>query len=621
MSLIETHRINNTIVTPPKEHLGTELSWREGEFSQEEVRLDSSELTFIEDALELLRDIYNGGLTGQTFGSLVGVEYTVRISDGNETLNIVRYINLTEAKWSRREVKAPVYELENEDWLFENAEIPFDYLYDKNKNLFESRSLDVPYVINAVPQYDRVFIAKVTLIFLTIELQSQISDVLAETANSATVLYTIPAVIRLAFKILYIIILIVTIVNLIFDMISYLIQRVKYKRAMRVNDLLEIGAGEIGLQYESVFLQGSPYDKLTIIPQTFVVPEDAENAGIRGFFNTGDDQTMFYRGTLANLIRDIMNTFNLELIEKKGFLKLELRGDMPTSATFKIPDVEQYVKMDNSDNVNSTILVSFNTDVNDKNTIENYTGTAYQVTAELPGISSVDQRKRLFKGLIDVNIPFARAIRKTKLNSIERTLKTILRGIEIILSPLIAAANAIISVINAVGKVYRKIRRIVRLAGIKIPKDLIPEVSKIDQPDLSGRIDNRIGMMLLENDILNVNKLTFLDVKSNPKENKISTQNISAKKIYEDCWARESFVATNPNNKQRFIWEFESIPVNLLDFKNIVDEKAVILPSGNIARLISINFDKYNRKADMRVEERAIWNNKLNEVNIEPNGR
>ena len=621
MSLIETHRINNTIVTPPKEYLDTELSWQEGEFSQEEVRLDSSELTFIEDALELLRDIYNGGLTGQTFGSLVGVEYTVRISDGNETLNIVRYINLTEAKWSRREVKVPVYELENEDWLFENAEIPFDYLYGKNKNLFESRALDVPYVINAVPQYDKVFIAKVTLIFLTIELQSQISDVLAETANSATVLYTIPAVIRLAFKVLYIIILIATIINLIFDMVSYLIQKVKYKRAMRVNDLLEIGASHIGLGYESNFLQSFPYQKLVIIPQTFDVPEDGQDDGIKGFFNTGDDQTMFYRGTFARLIRDIMNTFNLELIEKQGFLKLELRGDMPTNATFKIPDVEEYVKMDNSDNVNSTILVSFNTDVNDKNTIENYTGTAYQVTTELPGISSVDQRKRLFKGLIDVNIPFARAIRKTKLNSIERTLKTILRGIEILLSPLIAAVNAIISVINAVGKVYDKIRRIVRLAGIKIPKDLVPEVSKVESPDLTGRIDNRIGMMLLENDILNVNKLTFLDVESNPTENKIPTQNISAKKIYEDCWARESFVATNPNNKQRFIWEFKNIPVNLLDFKNIVNEKAVLLPNNNVARLISINFDKYNRKADMRVEERGIWNNKLNEVNIEPNGR
>lgn len=621
MSLQETHRINNIEVTPPEEYLDTDLSWQEADFAQEEVQLGSSEFTFVEDAWELLKDIYNGGMTGATFGSLVGVPYSVELSDGNHTMTIQRYIDLTTATWGRRNVRASVFQLESGEWLFENAEIPFDYIYRRNELFFENNAVDVPYVINAVPQYTQVFVAKVTIIFLTIEIQRQISEISAEAAEAASVLYTISAVIRLAFRILYLILLFATIVNLIFDMISYLIQRVKYKRAMSVNNLLEVGAQELGLSYESNFLQGAPWNKSYIIPQTWVTPEDQNNAGIRGFFSTGDNQTMFYRGTLAQLIRDMQATFNLELIEAPGRLKLELRGDMPTQATFQIPDTENFERTDNSDELNASILVAFNTDFNDENTIDSYEGTATQVTVELPGINAIEVRRRLFRGVLNVSIPFARAIRKDKLTSVESVLKVILSTLDTLLRPLVAVANGVISVINTVSKIYKRIRRILRLARIKIPSGLVPSVNKISSPDFSGRIENRVGMMLLENDMLNVNKLTFLDVAADPRETKIPNDNITAEKIYDTCWTRESFASTNPRNRQREIWRFENIPCNLSDFDTIIQDLAVRLPSGDVARLLSIDWDKNNRKAEIRCEAAKLWTNQITETKITPDGQ
>ena len=73
-------------------------------------------------------------------------------------------------------------------------------------------------------------------------------------------------------------------------------------------------------------------------------------------------------------------------------------------------------------------LLSYQTDISDDYTIDNFKGTNYQIHTKLKSKNEANQD--LIKGLQETNIPFALGSRKDKLNGLENVLKDLFKVVD-----------------------------------------------------------------------------------------------------------------------------------------------------------------------------------------------
>ena len=78
----------------------------------------------------------------------------------------------------------------------------------------------------------------------------------------------------------------------------------------------------------------------------------------------------------------------------------------------------------NSDELISNRLLSYQTDLTDEWTIDNYKGTSYQIHTQLK--NKTNETSDLIKGFEEVNIPFSLGNRKDDLNGIRKCFKRLI---------------------------------------------------------------------------------------------------------------------------------------------------------------------------------------------------
>lgn len=617
----QIHRINGQAVNPPLnyEELELEINY-DNDNPNRAVNVSRFRWGFEEWAT--IKGIYDSGVSGGN-GIFEGIPHTIELKEGSSSITLLDgYIDLTTATFDENEVEADTIARAQIDWLNDVAEgFTFDYLKERGLIVPVRDYEFMPYVLDSVPNYKEAFIVRMTLSFVIIEMQSVISDLTKDGTKLATVIDAAGGVVGLIGTVIYLIALFVTIIDLILDLIQLIIQPIKYKPMMSIQKHIEIACQHLGLTYASPLLQSEPYNRLYVIPESFSNPEQQSDDRIFGFLSADpDEQNGYFSGTFADLLRAIKDMFNARIkIEGK---ELQILPSLKTlnSATFTLPnyDVDRFET--NASEVVGTYVISYSYDTTEKQTIDNWQGNNFQVVLQPKTKTSDDLR--LIKGLTRVQIPFARAIRKDKLTNPEKIADVALNVLGTIISVMVSIANVAIEGINAVIRTLNKVKKALAVVGVKIKVDL-ETIDPLNDPELADAIDNRVGAMLLDTDIISVPKITIAKIGSTNRKNKISSENetyLTARELYERHHYTNSF-APNSQNAQRIIWNFDNVEMNLNDVQTVEQEGVVRLPGGNIAEVIEFNYNPSTRLANFVLHERKIYTNNLTETKIEPIGR
>lgn len=569
---------------------------------------------FSNDSYTILKKVLNDGINGGV-GVVEGVPFLVEIDNekGTKKNLIDGYIDLWGAEFSNGMIKANVVPSGGIDWLNDKVD-SFTFEYLESIGLITSDNyVNVPYCINKKSNTIDTVILIVTIYFISDKIISEIESI-SETGASASNPLEATAIVRLVLKIAYVAVLILTLVELIYQLYISIVQPVKYHLGMYVSDMIEIGCKHLGLTFSSSILKQYPFNKMLIIPEKYSISETNSLTGIFG--NTTkdiDDNNGYYKGTFGDLLRALKLQFNAKILIQDNVLYFEKYDFTLSSPKFQLPDLldSRYEYSLNKEDYKSNYVVTFAYDLDDKNTIQEWTGTNYQVYT-IP-IFENDKLKSLSKGLTEARIPFALGKVKTELNNVEQILSVFFDAINTSIDVLVATVNAVIIVTNTVIAILNSI--IDAMALIYIDLDFkIPEIPELEFEGFTNLLEDRIGMLKIETDYLTIPKIILYD----NGLMSVNSEYLSAKYLYENYHYLSSFVT---GNNQYLLKSFSNINFNFNDFSNVLNNNRIFGGNGDEAILLSLKFNPLNEKASGTYKIRQTYLTNLKEVKIEPDGK
>lgn len=603
--------------------LELEINFDKERYLKEQISVNDWEL--VRENSEFIQQWIDDGLTGGV-GVFEGIPFRAEIErNGQIEIPFDGYLDLTDdANFSCNRSVIKAKERQQIDWLNDRADsFTFEYLFRETGEITKDDFVFMPYVINSIPDYQQSAIALLSSYIIQKELRESIQKFKELIAELSWPLVTIPAILKAVLLVAYITILIISLVKLIKDMIYFLIQPVKYHAGMYAKTLLEKGAAHLGLTFDSSIFNAAPFDKLFILPEKLFNPIEITQKNILGFIKPNkNSQEGFYKGTFGQLLREMKAMFNAKIVINGTTLTLERRDKNLSTAQFNLPDVYQPFYRINADEFVSNYYLKFQYDVLDKNTIQYYTGTSFQVILSPNVVNNKDLI--LMKHLDEIPIGFALAKRKESLTIPEQIMKALLDAFSPLINGIISVVNAAISVANGIIKAVNTIIKALKVVGVKL-KVTIQPIPKLKFVGTGSVIDNRIGMMLLETDAYGVAKCLLLTEGSQVKFNKLNANNqttLSARNLYDNFHFINSFLPSTekPNANQYVIKEYVNVPFCFDDFVKVKNNNVIFVKGGE-AEIQSLKWNVYNEYADIVVRINQLYTKNLIATQIEPDGR
>lgn len=588
---------------------------------------------------ENAKNIYRIITSGNVF---VGQPFQIDVVENGETVRIFDgYLNLSDnAKISCFDITCKAQPLYMIEWLFDIAEaFTFQYIYDVEKLIKPNDIKYIPYCCNSIPRGMEAFTSLASMFVIYIEIKSVEARIAADTAPATVNPFQAANVISVAIDITWLLLLIVAFIDMLLAFIFYIIQPIKYHSGMYVKDLFRIGAEKCGLKFYSPIFEKFPYNKLFYIPPKYQLPPagsvpalfkllgaNANISGVVGYLNKNElNQNGFYKGTFNNFIQDFLTLFNAKIVIQDGTL-IVARWDYNTSndALYQLPPLRNDFHFNNSNEIKSTEIYQFQVDFEDKNTIDKYKGTLYQVYTKSKNEPAA-QELNLIKGYNEINFNFALAKRKEDLTIPEQLLKGIVNVINVTLSVMQVAINGAIILINNVIKLMNNIIKALNwIIHINI-KGLTP-IKKVKLTIGNNVVDNRIGMLLLENDYIGTGKLLILNEDiNNYKNNKINELNeelLTAKNIYNEFYYIDNFAVNSDGTHNQWVIpeELKNVRVGFKDFQKLQKSKDILDFDGTPATLISCKWNLWEQIADIKYRVNKQYSDELYNTFIEPDG-
>lgn len=588
-----------------------------------DARLSTNKWRFTDENAAPIYKHYEDGLTGDV-GIFEGVPFDIVVSDGANSVKFEQYLNLVDDDTliSCEDIEVGSKEKGKIDWLNTIADsFTFEYLHEQTGFLPSSKFIAVPYVINSVPNYKDALIASIATIFVAEQIKKATAELAGLVAAGANPFSAPSEVLRAAFLIIYLITLLISLVKLIKDILDLLIQPVKYHSGMYVKDLIEAGCNHLGLKFQSTLLTPQ-WDNLFILPQKYENPPDKKDKRIRGFLKKDVSQKGYYIGTFGDLLRALKGAFKAKIIMQNNTLIFERKDFNQSGPTYQIPDIYSPEFRTNAAELKSNYVIEFQVDINDKNSVNEYKGTIHQAIHSPVKITNKDMQ--LMQNLEQVTIPFALARRKKELTIVEQIVSVFLKGISTIMNALIKVVNAMIAIVNAIAKALNAIKKVLNLIGVKVKIKLEP-IKKIAPVNFGNLINDRIGMMLLENDNVMFAKLMLLDRGNTDRNNKVNVNNqtlVAAKYLWDNYHFIESFVPTNqfPNANQWVRKSISNVPFCFDDYLKVKNGNKIIAADGSIAKIESLKWNIWNQLADIDYRVNKLYTNNLKLTTSEGQG-
>ncbi len=529
------------------------------------------------------------------------------------------YVDLWKAQYDNGKVIAPAVQTGSIDWLNDYADsFSFEYLYETG--FFDkSKFIPVPYIVVKKQDAFEIAMTLVTIFLIVDKIRDQITAIAQLATGSANPL-EMSSIPRLILQIVYLILLFASLIPLILNVISILCPPVKYHNVMYVRDLFAIGCKYLNMEFRSSIMDNPEWNDLVIMPEKYNLVENKTGifAGIAGNFKNSNEKQGFFKGTFGDFLRAMKTMFYGKIVISDSVLYFEPFDFKLGNGGITVPDrFDNKDKFEfNYDDFFATMIVSFMTDLADRNTIQEYKGTSVQVS-QVPK-TSIFQQRNLLRNLNEARIPFALAKTKTELTKIEQLLLDFSTGIQITLNIVVTSLNIAIIAINILISIIQKILKALATIGIKIKIKLEP-IKKIPTPSIKNLISNRVGVLKMESDFVEVPKI----FKIGPG-GKMSTSNqsvVNARKLFMDFHSLKSFVSVNGKPSNQFMLKSNpEFPFSSDNYETVINNNAIFTPSGGNGELISLEFNPTKQTASTNYKVRHEYITNLKLVINEPTG-
>lgn len=617
--------LNNTKINPPRnwQEISIELNFDKNALGAEK-RVTITDWEFVRENNDIIHKWITDGLTTGV-GVFEGIPFRIEVERKGKPIEIPfdGYLDLSDGLVSSRTFsKVKSVENYSVDWLNDVADgFSLEYLYKETSFLHQSDVISMPYILNSVPNYIEAAVSVLSVYVLVKEIKDAIQKI-AEFVADMPVFYVFSSYIKLILYILYLIILIVALIKLIKQMFLLIIQPVKYHNCMSLKRQLEAGANYLGLTLRAPDLDIHPYDKLTHLPAKFYNPINTKEKQILGFTEPKIEQKAYYDGTYGQLLRDYKQFINGKIIIKGTELWIVRRDYNISAPQFTLKPIYNRDFRLNTNEFKSNMLISFQTDFSEKNTIQEYQGTSQQTILTPARINNPNMV--LMKGLEEIRLPWALAKRKETLTVPEEIFDAFLKGFGSVLGALVNAANAVIDVLNTVISKINDVIDKLGTIGIKLNFNL-PDIPSLNMPNFSDNISNRIGMLKIEKDSFNVPKLFLITIGNAPKKNKIHENNatlVTAGNLFNNYYVIDTFLLSNsaPNGNQYYLKEVQNHPFLFNDYVNIKENNIIFTPEGDEALIDSLKWFIFKQTADINFRINKAYTNNLIATYYEPDG-
>tara|TARA_R110001592_G_scaffold48788_1_gene153065 strand:- start:6114 stop:7886 length:1773 start_codon:yes stop_codon:yes gene_type:complete len=437
----------------------------------------------------------------------------------------------------------------------------------------------VPYIIEK--EFDPIAFLLIILSIYT--LATQIISLIKELAQSIASGITAP--ILFALDVIYALLLIVYLTQLIIDLVRMIVEPIRYTRGIRLKTLLEIGSSHLGFGYNSSVSEINQ-NKIMLIPSKNSVDEQGnakkQSLGLAMFQNgLGIPNARDFGYTFGEILQLVNKTFNCKIGLKNGVIEQHSQNASwwIQQSTYQIPDLLWESQKFNTDELTSNFLLTFTPDSQDKNVMENYKGTSYEVITTPINVSN--PKNVALKGLDEIDIPYALGIRKTKTTFIEDVLDI-----------FIATSEELTDLVNS-----------------------IQSGNATQIPAITGRI----GCVKFGTDFLNIPKMLYMnDVNQLPSN---YHDLWSAKVLWNKYHSEKSFVGNNfTNTNQWRIYEGVRVPFGFSDFLKLIDNSYFYDIDGNTSQVVKIQWSVSKDFAIMDFRVNKIYTKNLQETFIEVGG-
>ena len=381
--------------------LSLSANWETGE-GQTESEISLTSVEFAMNDAKLLNEKVQSGLNGGP-GIFEGIPYKINLNsstifDGMVDLtNDANFIDCDK-------VVANIMKKEGVDWLTDVADgISFGSMANE-KLIVNSDYVTIPYVINFRPEAFVVGQLLISSFLLTKELIQGVKDISIAYAELVSAIGSglafgliISAGIKLVAQIVYTTAMVIALISLITDLIEQFFPPVRRYRGMTFKRMFEIGCGSLGLGFQSTIFNDPSWKTSTFLPTK------SKRGGLFGSANgVGHPNINSSIYNFGDFIRQMIQTFNADYKIENGVFVFERRDYWKSKSSYILPDVEtnqssrvSELSYNTSEFVKNYFL-SFQTDIQDQNTLENFKGNNYQIISN--PIDTINKQNVLGKG-------------------------------------------------------------------------------------------------------------------------------------------------------------------------------------------------------------------------------
>ena len=404
--------------------------------------ITATEITFINESAKLINDYIDNGLNTNGVGIFEGIPYEISlIGDTGQYEAFKGYIDLLGIKRNCDEVSVKLVS-ENDLNKFSERSQALTFGYLESLGLFPKSVLTpVPYCVNYIPDGMQLIVISISLYLITKELVETVPKIPEHTTAvilAATPSIPIPSInvgnliiqsIKLALLLVYAVMICLAIIKLIDSLFSELYSVKRWFRACKVEKLLSVACNHLGYTFSSSIFLTEPFKDLVFLPQKTAKGTITENDSHQSLFShtiiddTGVPNSLSSGYTLYEILELCMNMFNAKILIKDSTVYLEPKTNKTfweLQSSYVLPNIEVLQREYNTNELNPNYIIKFATDVQDLNTIDNFTGTNYErITSP---IKTNNSKYLNFGGLTEIDLKVGLGTRKETINPIEALL-------------------------------------------------------------------------------------------------------------------------------------------------------------------------------------------------------
>ena len=375
-------------------------------------------------------------------GYLEGCPYRVEFGNNKQLLFAVDFTNYKDygdkADLSLRPIK-------HHEQFFDDAQaLSFSLVNTK----VPITGFQVAYKIIPKDQVGQAITLSITVFMITMAIADQTREVSRTTKEFVVIVSYSPfplgkaieAGLQLAIQIAYLAILLYQAIELAKRLADLLFPKTRYLNACTIKELIEKGCQYLGYTFESTIFN-KEYDRLSLIPipvktttkKWYQLFQDSIPDNINKPYPTANDYNC---DTLGKLIASVEQMFNAKtrVVNKKVVIE---RWDFwynlaktTIKPTFNIQNERRNVFSFDTSKLFKRYLIKYALDYTETNTTDNYDNSIIEYSQDLQSGANYDYN--LIKGLTTIDIPFSRAIPKTKENWFQKEVRKMFEVIDTI---------------------------------------------------------------------------------------------------------------------------------------------------------------------------------------------